>query len=110
MKFTNNAQAALQKPDTQVHGIEMTPERKAKFSRVAGLVVDLLKQHSESPVEAYGMLQFVQHAFEDTMGFAARSSWMMPKPRRSTEHVPRRERPGDLDHEPGRLPAILKSR
>lgn len=68
MKFTNNAQAALQKPDTKSESIVMTPEIKAKFSRVTGLVVDLLKQHSESPIEAYMMLQFIQHAFEDAYG------------------------------------------
>ena len=68
MKFTNNAKAALQQPDTRTRPIVMTPEMKLKFSRVTGLVVDLLKQHSEGPIEAYMMLQFIQHAFEDTYG------------------------------------------
>jgi hypothetical protein len=68
VKFTKNAQAALQQPDTRAREFEMTPERVAKFSRVTGLVVDVLKQNSESPVEAYIMLQFIQHAFEDHYG------------------------------------------
>lgn len=67
-KFSNNAQAALQQPDTRTKAIAMTPELKAKFSRVTGLVVDLLRQHSEGPLEAYMMLQFIQHAFEESYG------------------------------------------
>jgi hypothetical protein len=77
MKFTNNAQAALKQPDTRTRQIAMTPELKAKYSRVTGLVVDLLKQHSDGPMEAYVMLQFIQHAFEDTYGI--RGSIIMDK-------------------------------
>lgn len=68
MKFTNDAQAALQQPDTRMKPVVMTEEMKRKFSRVTGLVVDLLKQHCDSPIEAYMMLQFIQHGFEDTYG------------------------------------------
>jgi hypothetical protein len=68
MKFSNNAHAALGKADTQMRAIEMTPEMKAKYRRVTGLVVDLLKQHSDGPLEAYMMLQFIQHGFEDAYG------------------------------------------
>ena len=68
MKFTDRAQAALQKSDTRMQPIVMTEEMKAKFSRVTGLVVDLLKQNSDGPIEAYMMLQFIQHAFEDSYG------------------------------------------
>jgi hypothetical protein len=77
MKFTKNAQAALQQPDTRAREFEMTAEKVAKFSRVTGLVVDVLKQNSESPIEAYMMLQFIQHAFEDTYGI--RGSIIMDK-------------------------------
>jgi hypothetical protein len=77
VKFTNNAQAALQQPDTRTREFEMTPEKVAKFSRVTGLVVDVLKQNSESPIEAYMMLQFIQHAFEDNYGI--RGSIIMDK-------------------------------
>jgi hypothetical protein len=68
MKFTNNAKEALKRSDSRTRPIEMTPEMKAKFSRVTGLVVDLLRQNSDGPIEAYMMLQFVQHAFEDIYG------------------------------------------
>lgn len=68
MKFSNNARAALGQPDTRTQTIEMTPERKAKYRRVTGLVVDLLNQHSDGPLEAYMMLQFIQHGFEDAYG------------------------------------------
>jgi|HubBroStandDraft_1064217.scaffolds.fasta_scaffold422356_2 hypothetical protein len=68
MKFSNNAHAALGKPDTQIQAIEMTPEMKAKYRRVTGLVVDLLKQHSDGPLDAYMMLQFIQYGFEDAYG------------------------------------------
>lgn len=68
MKFTNNAQAALQQQDSRTRAVAMTPELKAKFSRVTGLVVDLLRENSGGPIEAYMMLQFIQHAFEDRYG------------------------------------------
>jgi hypothetical protein len=68
VKFTNNAQAALQQQDSRTRAVAMTPELKAKFSRVTGLVVDLLRENSGGPIEAYMMLQFIQHAFEDRYG------------------------------------------
>ena len=65
MKFTNNAQAALGQPDTKAIAIPMTPELRDKYKRVSGEVIDLLKRNTKGPVEAYMILQFVQHAFED---------------------------------------------
>jgi hypothetical protein len=46
----------------------MTPERKEKFSRVYGKVVELLKRNSEGPMEAYMLLCFIQQAFEKSYG------------------------------------------
>jgi hypothetical protein len=68
VKFSNNAQAALQKPDTKAVTIEMTPELREKYHRVTGKVVELLRAETEGPMEAYLVLQFVLHAFEDRYG------------------------------------------
>jgi hypothetical protein len=45
-----------------------SPEQKEKYRRVSEAVVDLLKKEFASPVEAYGLLRFVQLGFEDTYG------------------------------------------
>ena len=68
MKVTNNAEAALQRPGTRAISKVMTPELREKYSRVCGLVVDLLKANSDDPAEAYMILQFTMHGFEDTFG------------------------------------------
>lgn len=68
MKMSDKAAAALQQPDTRTITTEMTPELKAKFSRIAGAVVDLLRRNTQNPAEAYMVLQFVMHGFEDTYG------------------------------------------
>lgn len=68
VKFSQNAEAALRQPDTKVISFEMTPELKAKLSRVTAEVVDLLKANTEGPVQAYMALQFIVHAFEDRYG------------------------------------------
>jgi hypothetical protein len=68
MKFTNNAQAALADPDTRVKAIELTPELKEKYSRVARELDDLLRARTSGPMEAYMVLQFVVQAFEECYG------------------------------------------
>jgi hypothetical protein len=68
MKLSPNAPAALQQPDTQSVAMEMTPERKKKFSEVTGKVHDLLKANTDSPLEAYMCLQFLVHSFEEIYG------------------------------------------
>lgn len=68
MKITDKAQAALQQPDSRARTVQMTDELREKFSRVAGEVVDLLKARTEGPMEAYMILQFVMHGFEDSYG------------------------------------------
>ncbi|MCU1338814.1 MAG: hypothetical protein JWO19_4395 [Bryobacterales bacterium] len=68
MKLTDKARAALQEPGTRAVITEMTPERKEKYSRIAGAVVDLLRRNTETPGEAYMVLQFVMHGFEESYG------------------------------------------
>jgi hypothetical protein len=68
MIIDDKAKAALKQPDTRSVQMEMTPERKARFSRVGGQVVDLLKANTDGPLEAYMLLQMVMHGFEDAYG------------------------------------------
>lgn len=68
MKFTNNAEAALQQPGTKSVVVPMTDERKEKYGRICEAIVELLRKETEGPVEAYMVLQFVQHALEDMAG------------------------------------------
>ena len=68
MKFSNNAQAALSEPDTRTKAIEMTPELKEKFSRMANELDDFMRARTSGPMEAYMILQFVVHAFEEAYG------------------------------------------
>ena len=68
MKFTHKAAEALQQPDTRAVTIEMTPERKEKYSRIAGKLIDLLKAECEGPLEAYMVLHFTAAALEELQG------------------------------------------
>jgi hypothetical protein len=68
MKIDEQASKALQEPDTHALAKEMTPERRARFSRVCGLVDDLLRAHVDGPLEAYMILKFMMNAFEETYG------------------------------------------
>lgn len=68
MKFSNNAQAALSDPDTRTKAIELTPELKEKYRRVAYELDDFLRARTSGPMEAYMILQFVVHAFEESYG------------------------------------------
>ncbi len=68
MKLTKNAMAALQQPDTQAAMVVMTDERKKKFSKVCGQVMDVLKATTDGPVEAYMILQFCVSALEESVG------------------------------------------
>ena len=62
------AEKALRESDTEAVAIEMTPELKQKFSRISGEVIDLLRAKTEGPIEAYILLKFIQHAFEEHYG------------------------------------------
>jgi len=68
MKFSNNAQAALTDPETRTKAIELTPELKEKYTRIAYEVDDFLRARTSGPMEAYMVLQFVVHAFEEAYG------------------------------------------
>lgn len=68
MKFSNNAQAALAEPDTRKKVIELTPELKEKYSRVAHELDDWLRARTSGPMEGYMILQFVVQAFEECYG------------------------------------------
>lgn len=68
MKFSKNAQAALADPETRKKVIELTPELKEKYSRVANELDDFLRERTSGPMEAYMVLQFVVQAFEEAYG------------------------------------------
>lgn len=68
MKFSNNAQAALSKSDTRTKAMGLTPELKEKYGRVAHELDDFLRARTSGPMEAYMVLQFVVHAFEEAYG------------------------------------------
>jgi hypothetical protein len=68
MKFSNNTQAALAESDTRTNAIELTPELKEKYSRVARDMDDFLRARTSGPMEAYMILQFVVQAFEECYG------------------------------------------
>jgi hypothetical protein len=68
MKIDEQARAALQQPDTKVVAIEMTPERKERYQRASGLIVDTLKANTNGPVEAYILLKCVIAGFEEAYG------------------------------------------
>ena len=68
MKFSNNAQAALSDPDTRTKVIELTPELREKYSRVARELDEFLRARTSGPMEGYMVLQFVVHAFEECYG------------------------------------------
>ena len=67
-KVDSQAESAMRQPDTKAVTYEMTDERKAKFSRVCGLIVDLLRANASGPGEAYMILKFVVTAFEERYG------------------------------------------
>ena len=68
MKFSKNAQAALADPETRKKVIEVTPELKEKYSRVALRLDDFLRERTSGPMEAYMVLQFLVQAFEEAYG------------------------------------------
>ncbi len=67
-KFIRDALRQLAEPDTHTQTFEMTPDLKKKWSRIAGECVDLLKARTEGPLEAFAVLQFIMHGFEDAYG------------------------------------------
>jgi hypothetical protein len=71
MILDDKARAALRDPSTRAVKIELTPELKAKYSRVSGQVVDLLMRNTTGPVEAYMILKFVSEALEARHGIRA---------------------------------------
>lgn len=46
--------------------LPMTDERRERMARAAHEIVDLLKQHCESPIEAHAVLQLVKESLEET--------------------------------------------
>lgn len=68
MKFSQNAQAALQQPDTKAVTIEMTPERKEQFRKIGHEVMSLIISRTGGPVEAYMLLQFILNGLEESYG------------------------------------------
>ena len=77
MRIDAQSEKALQQPDTRVRTVEMTPKVRAKFARVSGLVIDLLRQHTDGPHEAYMVLQVIREAFEEKFGI--RGAIIVPK-------------------------------
>lgn len=65
MKIDDKALRAMKQPDTKAVTYEMTPERRKKFRRVSGAIVDLLTRETESPMEGYMVLVFVTQGFEE---------------------------------------------
>jgi len=59
---------ALSRPDSEAVLVEMTPALKEKYIRVCDMVGDLLRAQCEGPLEAYMILHFVQHGFEERYG------------------------------------------
>lgn len=49
--------------------MEMDPERRARFKRLAEEIVDLMKPHT-SPLEAYAILRMLVDSMEETYDFA----------------------------------------
>jgi hypothetical protein len=68
MKLNDKAAAALKQPDTLSLSVEMTPERRERYHRIAALIIDILKANTQGPVEAYGILHFMMDAFEESHG------------------------------------------
>lgn len=68
MRFTQNAEAALQDPTTKMVTIPMTEEIRVKMSQICNDVIDLLKDRTETPFEAYMCLQFCVHTLEEMTG------------------------------------------
>jgi hypothetical protein len=68
MKYSPNAKAALSEPGIRKKTIEMTPELKEKYKRVSDELDDFLRARTSGPMEAYMVLQFVVHAFEECYG------------------------------------------
>lgn len=68
MKLSEKAAAALEMSDTKAISFEMTPELKERYSKIAYKLVDWLRANTESPVEAYMVMQFTIQAFEDGGG------------------------------------------
>lgn len=64
MNVNDKALRAMQQPDGKAITFEMTPERRAKFSRVSGAIVDLLRAQTDGPLESYMVLMFVTNGFE----------------------------------------------
>ena len=70
MIYSDGAKEALKQSENRAVAFEMTPERKAKFSRIARKVVDLLKAETDGPIEACMILRFVQLGLEEMCGVA----------------------------------------
>jgi hypothetical protein len=68
VKIDERAQRALQQPDSRAVTVELTPELKAKYSRISEQVCTLLRANTDGPMEAYMILHFVVQGFEDTYG------------------------------------------
>lgn len=57
---------ALQRPDTKVVAVDMTPEKKARFKLASDEIITVLKKHTTNPVEAYMLLKLMLEGFEET--------------------------------------------
>jgi hypothetical protein len=68
VKLSDKAAAALEMSDTKTMSFVMTPELKKRYSEIAGNLVDWLRANTESPVEAYMVMQFTIQAFEEGGG------------------------------------------
>lgn len=66
MKLDKKAIDALQRPDTRVVAVDMTPEKKARFKLASDEIIAVCKKHTANPVEAYMLLKLMLEGFEET--------------------------------------------
>jgi hypothetical protein len=65
MRLNKQDEAALRQPDTKSVSVELTPELKVKFNKIAKKLIDLLMIETTGPLEAYMLLRFALNSFED---------------------------------------------
>lgn len=66
MTDIEKTQKALADPTTKMVAIEMTEERKARYSKICDDLIDWLTARTESPGEAILILHFVKHSLEES--------------------------------------------
>lgn len=68
MKLSEEFKKAMRDPKATTFGIELTPERKQRYQRICMELIDWMVVHTDTPFEAYMILQFCTESIKSMHG------------------------------------------